>query len=90
LESARDLFFFELLDHVHPGVARAEEEADLGEVEVRVGVGEGDLRGVELEAACVCESEFVEGDDGPVIGSDLGFADLGEGGGDGEEDDEDP
>jgi len=82
LESARDLLLLELLDHVHPGVARADEEADLGEVEVRVGVGEGDLRGVELEAACVCESELVQGDDGPVIGSDLGFADLGEGGGD--------
>ena len=79
LEGAADLAVLKLLEHVEPGVEGAEEEAHDGEVEV--GVGEGDLGHVELKAAPVGEPELVKGDDGAVVVSDLGEADLREGGG---------
>lgn len=45
---------------------------------------------VELQLAAVGESEFVEGDDGAAVGSDLGEPDLGGGeGGGGEEEQQD-
>lgn len=59
LESARDLLFLNLLDHVNPSVSSAEEEADFGEIQIWVVVGKRYLRGVELETTGVSETEFV-------------------------------
>ena len=75
-ESARGLPVFEFLEHVHPSVTCAEEESNFGQVEVRVRVGESNLRDVELKAAGVGESELVERDKGAAIGSDFRETDL--------------
>lgn len=56
-EGAANLTVLELLHDMEPGIEGAEEETNLGEVEI--GVGEGDLRDVELKAAGVGEAELV-------------------------------
>lgn len=72
-----------------PGFSGGEEEADLRKLEFwDLGVGEGDVGDVEIEAARVGESEFVEGDGEAVVGSDLGDPDFGGGGGCEEEDED--
>lgn len=78
IEGALDLSILQLLEHVEPRFAGAEEETHLRELRIGNRVGVGEPRHVELQAPCVGESELVEGNDGPVVVSDLGDPDLGE------------
>lgn len=68
VEGAGDVGFFDLGEDVEPGIPGAEEEAEVGGINgVEVRAGEGDVGDIELEAALVSETEFVEGDDGAIV-----------------------
>lgn len=76
LEGALDVTILELLDDLGPGVAGAEVETQLREVEL--GFGEGDAGDGEIEASGMGETEFVKRDGGSRIGSDFSRTDLGQ------------
>lgn len=78
LESTSDLAVLDLLEDVEPGISGAEEESDLGEVEIRVLVRKVDVRDAELELTLVGKPKLVEGDNRTVIGSDIRRSDLSE------------
>lgn len=77
-EGALDVTILELLDDLGPGVAGAEVETQLREVELGFGVGEGDAGDGEIEASRLGETEFVKRDGGSRIGSDFSRTDLGQ------------
>lgn len=59
-----------------PGFSSTEEESGLGEIEIWIGIGELETRDVELETTAMAEAEDVKGNDGSVVISDLGQANL--------------
>lgn len=75
LKNAGNLAVFELLKDVEPGIEGAEEEANLGKVEL--GVGERNLGDAELKAAGMGKAELIKGDKWAVVIADLRESDLG-------------
>lgn len=68
VEGAGDVGVLDLGEDVEPGIPGAEEEAEVGGINgVGARAGEGDVGDIELEAALVSETEFVEGDDGAIV-----------------------